>query len=73
MVFAIGRTDESTGKPLKPASAVLLAMRYLIFAAIGYAIFRFSADGFVAALLGCCILIIAVISEVIYELIYGTS
>jgi hypothetical protein len=50
---------------------VLLAGRYLVFAAVGYVIFRYSEVGFLAALAGCCIQIAAVILEVIYELIYA--
>ena len=73
LVFSIGQTDEDTGKPLKPVSAVLLAMRYLLFGAVGYGIFVFSEVGFLATLAGCCVHIAAVILEVIYELIYGTS
>ena len=64
----------SLGGPAKPVSALLLAFRYLLFAAVGYGIFRFSETGFLAALAGCCVHIAAVILEVIYELIYaGTS
>lgn len=62
------------GTEAKPVSAIWLAGRYLIFAAIGYVIFRFSETGFLAALAGCCVNIAAVLLEVIYELIYaGTS
>jgi hypothetical protein len=73
IVLAIGGVDASTQKPLKPVSALLLGARYLLFAAIGYVIFRYSETGFLAALLGCFIHIAAVLLEVIYELIYGTS
>lgn len=58
-------------EPYKRSTAILLALRYLIFGAVGYAIFVFSETGFLAALAGCCILIPAVILEAIYELIYA--
>jgi hypothetical protein len=73
VVFAIGAIDRETQKPLKPVSALLLGSRYLLFGAIGYVIFKYSETGFLAALGGCCIHIAAVLLEVIYELIYGTS
>jgi hypothetical protein len=58
-------------KPYKPSAAILLALRYLIFAAAGYVIFRYSETGFLAALAGCCIHIAAVFLEALYELIYA--
>ena len=63
----------SIGEPegRKPASAILLTFRYLLFAAAGYGIFRYSEIGFLAALAGCFVHIAAVILEVIYELIYA--
>jgi hypothetical protein len=73
IVFALGAVDPKTQKPLKSVSALLLGGRYLLFGAIGYAILKYSETGFLAALAGCCIHIAAVILEVIYELIYGTS
>jgi ATP synthase I chain len=65
IVFAIGTNR------LKPVSALFLGGRYLLFAAVGYAIFVYSETGFLAALAGCFIHIAAVILEVIYELIYA--
>jgi hypothetical protein len=73
IVFAVGAVDPATQRPLKPVSALLLGSRYLLFGAIGYVIFVYSETGFLAALAGCCIHIAAVLLEVIYELIYGTS
>jgi hypothetical protein len=58
-------------RPYKRRSAILLASRYLIFAAAGYVIFVYSETGFLAALAGCCIHIAAVILEALYELIYA--
>src|SRR5687767_9500560 len=68
MVFAIGAPESSAKRRF---SMVLLAGRYLVFTVVGYAIFRYSEVGFLAALAGCCIQIAAVILEVIYELIYA--
>ena len=68
LVFAIGAPGAESKKPV---SAVLLGGRYLLFAAAGYVMFRYSEVGFLAALAGCCIQIAAVILEVIYELIYA--
>jgi hypothetical protein len=67
LVFAI---DPAAGAP-KRTTMVLLTLRYLLFAAAGYVIFRYSEIGFLAALAGCCIQIAAVILEVIYELVYA--
>ncbi len=67
MVLGIG------SKPFKPAPAILLAGRYLLFAAVGYVIVIYSEIGFLAALAGCCIQIAAVILEVTYELIYARA
>jgi hypothetical protein len=71
MVLSIGAPDTAPEKRLKPVSAMLLAARYLLFGAAGYAIFIVSETGFKAALAGCCINIAAVILEVFYELIYA--
>ncbi|HZO86640.1 MAG TPA: ATP synthase subunit I [Verrucomicrobiae bacterium] len=71
LALALGPRE---GEARRPWSTVFLALRYLIFAGVGYVIFRYSEVGFLAALAGCCIQIAAVILEVIYELTYaGTS
>lgn len=73
VALALGTVDDG-GKPLKPVSALLLALRYLVFAAIGYGIFIYSGTAFRALLAGVFIHIAAVLVEAIYELIYaGTS
>ena len=68
MVLAIGAPEADSKKRLP---LVLLSGRYLLFAAIGYVIFRYSQVGFLAALAGCFIQIAAVILEAFYELIYA--
>jgi hypothetical protein len=73
VVFALGTIDPETQRPLKPAPAMLLGARYLVFAAVGYGIFKYSETGFLAALAGCFVHIGAVLLEIFYELIYGTS
>ena len=70
IVMAMGRDNPTEAKPVP---ALLLGGRYLLFGAIGYVIFKYSETGFLAALAGCFIHIAAVLLEVIYELIYGTS
>lgn len=73
IALSVGATDTS-GNALKPASAMLLVFRYLLFGAAGYAIFIVSEAGFRAALAGVFVHIAAVLAEAIYELIYaGTS
>ena len=72
IVFSIGAVAPATETQVKPVSALLLGGRYLLFAALGYVIFKYSEIGFLAALAGCFIHIAAVLLEVIYELIYGT-
>lgn len=66
LALAIGGAE-----PYKRSTAILLALRYVLFAAAGYAIFVYSETGFLAVLAGCCIFIPAVILEAIYELIYA--
>jgi hypothetical protein len=57
----------------KPKGAPLLAVfRYLIMLGILYVILDYSRSGFLAALAGCFVHIIAVVLEVVFELTYGT-
>jgi hypothetical protein len=57
----------------KPKGAPLLAVfRYLIMLGILYVILDYSESGFLAALAGCFVHIIAVVLEVVFELTYGT-
>lgn len=57
----------------KPRGAPLLAVfRYFLMLGALYAILRFSETGFLAALAGCFVHIIAVVLETVYELTYGT-
>jgi hypothetical protein len=73
IVFSVGSIDPATQERVKTVPALLLGGRYLLFAALGYVIFRYSEIGFLAALAGCFVHIAAVLLEVVYELIYGTS
>jgi hypothetical protein len=58
----------------QPGAASLIAVsRYLLMFALLYVILSYSEIGFVAALAGCFIHIIAVVLEVVFELTYGTS
>jgi hypothetical protein len=58
----------------RPKGAPLLAVfRYLMMLGILYVILDYSESGFLAALAGCFVHIIAVVLEVIFELTYGTS
>jgi hypothetical protein len=57
----------------RPKGAPLLAVfRYLAMGGILYAILSYSESGFLAALAGCFVHIIAVVLEVVFELTYGT-
>lgn len=69
VALAIGST-ESGAQPLRPAGAIVLALRYLIFAAVGYAIFIVSGTAFRAALAGVFIHIAAVLVETVFELFF---
>ncbi|HYP06526.1 MAG TPA: ATP synthase subunit I [Bryobacteraceae bacterium] len=65
--MSIGQDSE------RPKGAPLLAVfRYLMMGGILYAILNFSESGFLAALAGCFVHIIAVVLEVVFELTYGT-
>jgi hypothetical protein len=69
-------TDPAETEPRSSGSgpATFLAVfRYLIMLGILYVILGFSETGFLAALAGCFVHIIAVVLEVVYELTYGTS
>lgn len=58
----------------KAGGAPLLAVfRYLLMLIVLYGILDYSEPGFLAALAGCFVHIIAVVLEVVFELTYGTS
>ena len=58
----------------KPGAASLFAVfRYFLMLAGLYVILNVSESGFLAALAGCFVHIIAVVLEVVFELTYGTS
>jgi hypothetical protein len=58
----------------KPGGAPLFAVfRYFVMLALLYGILMYSEPGFLAALAGCFVHIVAVVLEVVYELTYGTT
>jgi hypothetical protein len=58
----------------RPGGASLVAVfRYLLMLALLYVILGYSETGFLAALAGCFVHIVAVVLEVVFELTYGTS
>jgi hypothetical protein len=64
----------STGKPPRNRAAVVLGLRYVLLAAGGYAILRFSEISLTAALVGLFVSAIAVIIEILFQLIaYGST
>jgi len=68
------RIAMSVGQAGKPRVASMLGiLRYLLMLAVVYAILNVSETGFLAALAGCFVHIVAVVLEVVYELTYGTS
>jgi hypothetical protein len=60
-------------KPPRARVAILMGVRYLLLAAGGYAIVRFSTLSLTAALLGLFVSAAAVILEILYELIYART
>ena len=60
-------------KPPRARVAIFLGVRYLLLAAAGYAIVRFSTLSLTAALLGLFVSAAAVILEILYELIYART
>ena len=60
-------------KPPRVRVAILMGARYLLLAAGGYAIVRFSTLSLTAALLGLFVSAAAVILEILYELIYART
>jgi hypothetical protein len=72
LVDSLGRA--AAGKSLKNRTAILLGLRYVLLAAAGYAILRFSEISLAAALVGLFVSAAAVIIEILYQLIaYGST
>jgi hypothetical protein len=72
LVDSLGQA--AAGRRLKNRTAVLLGLRYLLLAAAGYAILRFSEISLTAALVGLFVSAAAVIIEILYQLIaYGST
>ncbi|HYI94761.1 MAG TPA: ATP synthase subunit I [Bryobacteraceae bacterium] len=68
--MSIGSVERPSGSG--PA-ALVAVFRYLLMLGILYVILSVSETGFLAALAGCFVHIVAVVLEVVYELTYGTS
>ncbi len=71
LVDSLGPATEA--KPPRLRVAILMGARYLLLAAGGYAIVRFSTLSVTAALLGLFVSAAAVILEILYELIYART
>ena len=71
VVEQLGAATEQ--KPRRARVAVVMGLRYLVLAAGGYVILRFTALSLTAALSGLFISAAAVILEIIYELIYART
>jgi len=64
----------AAGKTPKDRTAIMLGLRYVLLAAAGYAILIFSEISLTAALVGLFVSAIAVIIEILYQLIaYGST
>jgi hypothetical protein len=63
----------AAAKPPRARVAILMGVRYLLLAAGGYAIVRFSTLSLKAALLGLFLSAAAVMLEILYELIYART
>jgi len=66
--------EAATGQRPRNRVAVMLGLRYLLLAAAGYAILRYSEVSLPAALVGLFVSAAAVIVEILYQLIiYGST
>jgi hypothetical protein len=63
--------EAAAGKPPRARVAVFLGLRYLLLAAGGYVILNFSALSMAAAALGLFVPVVAVILEILFELVYA--
>jgi hypothetical protein len=68
--MSIGIESPTAGRG---AASFVAVFRYLLMLGILYVILNVSETGFLAALAGCFVHIVAVVLEVVYELTYGTS
>jgi hypothetical protein len=59
--------------PPQRTSAVFLGLRYFVFAGAAYGIIRVFEANFLAALIGFFVCVVAVIIEILYELIYART
>jgi hypothetical protein len=63
--------EAASGKPPRALVAVFLGLRYLLLAAGGYVILNFSALSLAASAMGLFVPVVAVILEILFELIYA--
>ncbi len=71
MVNSLG--PQAADKPPRARVAVFLGLRYLLLAAVGYAILNYSTISLAAGLIGLFVPAAAVILELLFELIYAGS
>lgn len=72
LVRKLGAEPEDPDRP-RQAPTVMFGMRYLLFGLGGYAILNYFEASLLAALAGIFVAVAAVILEILFELIYGTS
>jgi ATP synthase I chain len=73
LVDSLGQTA-SNKKPPRSRTAIVLGLRYVLLAAAGYAILRFSEISLTAALAGLFVSAAAVVIEILFQLIaYGST
>src|SRR5437773_11925818 len=73
LVDSLGQLATGARRP-KNRTAIFLGLRYVLLAAAGYAILRFTEISLAAALFGLFVSVAAVVIEILYQLIaYGST
>ena len=73
LVDSLGQLATGARRP-KNRTAIFLGLRYVLLAAAGYAILRFTEISLTAALFGLFVSVAAVVIEILYQLIaYGST
>jgi hypothetical protein len=73
LVDSLGQAATAAKQP-KNRIAIMLGLRYLLLAAAGYAILRYSEISLTAALVGLFVSAAAVVIEILYQLVvYGST
>ena len=66
--------DAATGKRTNHRAAIVLGLRFLLLAAAGYVILKYSEISLTAALIGLFVSAAAAVCEIVYQLIvYGST